>query len=223
MLDRRKFMAFIPASIAAFGISELAAPPQARADGKHVGAIESLTRGHGLLIRSLRIYDTAVARSGKGEAVDPVLVKTTADLVLHYFHDYHEPMEEKYIFGPLELHKKCFSSIQVLKMQHGTSYELNQRISKLAGSGKLTPEALGYMSGFSKMYTHHSSWEDTVIFPAFDAEEKRSDIDSLAETFANEERKILGSDAFESFLGKIADVEKQLNIYDLAASTANLS
>jgi hemerythrin-like domain-containing protein len=132
-------------------------------------------------------------------------------------------MEEKYIFAPLELSKICFSSIQELKMQHGTSYELTQRILKLTSAGKLNAEAVGYMADYRKMYTHHAAWEDTVIFPAFDALEKKHDIEELAATFSTEERKILGHDGFDSFLSQISEVEKQLNIFELSTSTAKIS
>jgi hemerythrin-like domain-containing protein len=225
MLDRRKFISFIPASIAGFGLFAGLMPGQGLAAAKQaqVGAIETLTRGHGLLLRATLIYEVAGNRTAKGEKIDPSLVQTTAQVIRRYLHDFHEMMEEKYIFAPLELSKICFSSIQELKVQHGTSYELTQRILKLTAAGKLNTEVVGYMTDYTKMYTHHTAWEDTVIFPAFDSLEKKRDIDELAATFSAEERKILGNDGFDSFLGQIAEVEKQLNIFELSTSTAKIS
>ena len=72
------------------------------------------------------------------------------------------------------------------------------------------------------MYRYHASWEDTVIFPAFDEMERKSELAELAATFELEEKNILGNTGFESFVKDIAGVEKQLAIYDPSAWTAKL-
>lgn len=225
MLDRRKFISFIPASVAAFGLFGAVAPRNSFAASSHepVSAIEILSRGHGLLIRMIIIYELSAARANKGEKIDPAIVLKTTQIIRHYLHDYHEKMEEQHVFAPLERAQVCFNSIQELKVQHGSSYELTGRIEKATTAGKLNSEVTGYMIDYATMYKHHSAWEDTVIFPAFDAHVNKKDIAELASVFASEEHKILGHDGFDSFLNQVADLEKQLGIFELSSSTPKIS
>jgi hypothetical protein len=86
----------------------------------------------------------------------------------------------------------------------------------------MNAELAGYIDQFQKMYRHHSAYEDTVIFPAFDLMEKRSDLEELTATFGDEEKKVLGRNGYDVFLNQIAHVEKQLGIYELSSSTPKL-
>jgi hypothetical protein len=107
-------------------------------------------------------------------------------------------------------------------MQHGTGYELINRITALAQAGKVNTELAGLLDGFSRMYRYHAAWEDTVIFPNFDAMERRNELAELASTLDSEEKKILGNVGFETFVNNIASVEKQLGVYDPSNWTAKL-
>jgi hemerythrin-like domain-containing protein len=65
------------------------------------------------------------------------------------------------------------------------------------------------------MYRPHECREDTVLFPAFRKLVSRHEYDSLGEEFENNERKHFGQDGFETMVSRVADIEKQLGIYDL--------
>jgi len=69
------------------------------------------------------------------------------------------------------------------------------------------------------MYRPHEAREDTVLFPAFRKIVSQHEYDSLGEEFENNEHKIFGEDGFETMVNKIADIEKQLGIYELAQFT----
>ncbi|TMI79711.1 MAG: hemerythrin domain-containing protein, partial [Bacteroidetes bacterium] len=43
--------------------------------------------------------------------------------------------------------------------------------------------------------------------------------DSLGEEFENNEHKLFGEEGFEMMVGKVADIEKKLGIYELAQFT----
>ncbi|MBX9685684.1 MAG: hemerythrin domain-containing protein [Candidatus Obscuribacterales bacterium] len=187
-----------------------------------VGAIETIMRGHGLLLRTIIIYDLIGERLAKGEKTDPALVLKTTEVIHTYLQNFHENMEERYIFKPMEDANSNAASIQELKIQHGTAYELTRRITDLAKAGKLNSELQGYLGSFGKMYRYHSAWEDTVIFPAFDGLMSKKDLADLGGVLQQEEKKILGTSGFASFVKDIAAVERQLGIYDPSKWTAKL-
>lgn len=222
MIDRRKFLSYVPTAAALGGVLVAGSANASGKDSISIGAIETLSRGHGLLGRAMIIYDVIRERLGKGHSIEPESILKTADVFHSYLEEFHEKTEEKYVFASMEKAKLCFDSIQELKVQHGTGFELNKRISSLAKDGKLGPELAGYLGDFNSMYRHHMAWEDTVIFPAFDDLEGSKNITSLAAEVAADEKKILGGSGFESFVKQLADVEKRLGIFELSGSTAKL-
>jgi hemerythrin-like domain-containing protein len=224
MLDRRRFLSYIPIAATTFGVMAGLAPGSKAAKTKDqgVGAIETLMRGHGLLLRAMIIYGVVRDRIGKGEETEPSFIFDTSATIHNYLEGFHEMAEEKYIFAPLEKDKAQFSAIQELKVQHGTGYELTSRISSLSKAGKLKTELAGYLDDFVKMYSHHAAYEDTVIFPAFDALKQPTELAELVVTFDAEEKRVLGNHGFDDFLNQIASVEKKLGIYELSSSTPKL-
>jgi len=222
-MDRRRFLSYAPAATVAL-LSVIGVPgATAKAErSQAVGSIETLMRGHGLLMRAIIIYDVVGQRLAKQQETEPSLILKTTAVIHHYLQEFHETMEEKYIFKPMEQAHIEFSSIQELKVQHGTGHELIARITQLAKTGKVGPELAGYLNSFGQMYRYHAAWEDTVVFPSFDAMERRSELQELAGTFELEEKNILGDTGFESFVNDIAGVEKQLAIYDPSKWTAKL-
>ena len=194
MLDRRRFLSYIPIAATSFGIMAGLSPQvQAATTQEHgVGAIKTLMRGHGLLLRALIVYDVIKDRIVKGQEAEPSLILDTVSVFHNYLEGFHEMAEEKYIFAPMENNKVDFAAIQELKVQHGSGFELTHRITNLAKAGTLKAEMAGYLDDFIKMYRHHAAYEDTIIFPAFEAMDKRENLVELAETFASEEKKVLG-------------------------------
>lgn len=223
MFGRRQFLSYLPAATVAFGtLISTEGTVRAEESSKSVGAIETIMQGHGLLLRAIIIYDLIEQRLAKGEKPDSALILKTTNVIHTYLQGFHETMEERYIFKPMEEAKSNVGSIQELKIQHGTAYELTSRITNLAKAGKLNSELQGYLGAFGKMYRYHSAWEDTVIFPAFDGLVSKNDLSDLAKVIEEEEKKILGASGFESFVKEIASVEKQLAVYDPSKWTAKL-
>lgn len=224
MLGRRRFLQFVPA-LAAFpcgSIFGIAHAADAIELSQGLSPIENLMRAHGVLERAMLIYDEARRRITDGEKLDPKLVIKVTTTIHDYFADYHEQMEEKFIFAPLEKANKQFASIQELKMQHGVGWELTERIRNLARANNLTPEVIGYLQVYVKMFRHHAAWEDTVVFPTFRTLVDTKELAELAQTFEAEERKRFGPNGFEAVLSVVADIEKQLGIYELSTSTPKL-
>ena len=49
-----------------------------------------------------------------------------------------------------------------------------------------------------------------------------NEYDSLGEEFENNEHRLFGDDGFETAVNKVADIEKSLNIYELAQFTPKI-
>jgi len=69
------------------------------------------------------------------------------------------------------------------------------------------------------MYRPHEARGDTVLFPAFRKLVSQHEYDSLGEEFEKNEHKHFGNDGFDVMLNKVANIEKQLGIYELAQFT----
>jgi hemerythrin-like domain-containing protein len=69
------------------------------------------------------------------------------------------------------------------------------------------------------MYRPHEAREDTVLFPAFRIIVSQHEYDLLGEEFERNEKKRFGEDGFETMINRVADIEKQLGIYELAQFT----
>src|SRR5207244_9226594 len=117
---RRKFIAWTAAvglaGLVTFGTSSFAEDKKAnvkkKADDKkgkpeeEVGATEDLMREHGVLNRVLLIYEAGLRRLRAKEAVGPEVFHRSATLVRKFVEDYHEKLEEKFLFPEFEKQKK---------------------------------------------------------------------------------------------------------------------
>jgi hemerythrin-like domain-containing protein len=72
------------------------------------------------------------------------------------------------------------------------------------------------MRALTAMYCPHEAREDTVLLPKLRAVVSANEFDAMAEDFERDERRKFGEEGFERFVEKVADLEKQLGIYDLA-------
>src|SRR5205823_190377 len=109
---------------AALGVAGL--PPMlacARAADKdkpeeEVSAPEDLMREHGVLNRVLLIYEEGLRRLRAREDIPPDVFHKTATLVRKFVEDYHERLEEKFIFPEFEKRRKLTDLVKVLRRQH---------------------------------------------------------------------------------------------------------
>src|SRR5947199_8557091 len=78
------------------------------------------------------------------------------------------------------------------------------------------------LTAFNTMYRPHEAREDTVLFPAFRKLISQHEYDSLGEEFEDNEHKLFGEGGFEMMVNKVANLEKSLNIYELAQFTPHV-
>src|SRR5207244_1947071 len=73
---------------------------------EEISAPEDLMREHGVLNRILLIYEEGLRRLRAKDDVPPEVFHKPATLVRMFVEDYHEKLEEKFIFPPFEEQKK---------------------------------------------------------------------------------------------------------------------
>lgn len=198
------------------------------ADNKaeEVSPAEDLMREHGVLDRVLLIYGEVLIRLHEGQTVPPEALASGADLVRRFIEDYHEKLEEEYLFPRFEKAGKLVELVQVLRQQHQAGRRLTETIKnrapamrKNADDQKAVVEA---MHGFIRLYRPHAAREDTVLFPAFRPLVSSQEYDALGEAFEDKEHALFGDDGFEKIVAEVAKLEQTLGIYDLAQFTPQL-
>jgi hypothetical protein len=69
------------------------------------------------------------------------------------------------------------------------------------------------------LYRPLEAWEDTVLFPALYEIVPADEIKVLGEQLEEQEHQLFGEGGFQETVGKVAEIEKELGIDDLASFT----
>src|SRR6266705_3478619 len=105
--SRRQFLAKggIIIGAAAFARAGLfAAEPEK--EGEEVSPAEDLMREHGVLKRVLLVYGEAIRRIETNEDLPPDTVANSAGIIRSFIEDYHEKLEEDFLFPRFEKAKQ---------------------------------------------------------------------------------------------------------------------
>lgn len=193
-------------------------------EGEDISATEDLMREHGILNRVLLIYEEGVRRLLHKEEVTPDVFQSTASLVRKFVEDYHEKLEENFIFPEFEKQKALPELVATLRTQHNAGRRATDTILQHSTPDHFTKadsrEALIHAcQGFVRMYRPHEAREDTVLFPTLHKIISKKQLDELGEKFEAEEHRLFGDEGFEKNVDLVATVERQLGIYDLARFT----
>jgi hemerythrin-like domain-containing protein len=233
-LDRREFLRegmIVSASV--LGTIELTAAGADREQSsgekeqEEVSPAEDLMREHGILKRVLLIYEESIRRITANEDLPAEAVMDSAKIIRTFIEDYHEQLEEKFLFPRFKKAGKLTDLVDVLLEQHQGGRKLTDLTMQLA-----TPQALknaderrklaDSLGQFIRMYSPHEAREDTVLFPAFRTIVSRHEYDSLGEDFEKKEHELFGEDGFEKMVDRVAGIEKRLGIFDLSQFTPKL-
>ncbi|KZS58776.1 hypothetical protein A4G26_13040 [Mycobacterium kansasii] len=186
---------------------------------------EDLMREHGVLKRVLLIYREGIHRLQASDQAPTQALNAGAQIIRSFIEDYHEHLEEQYVFPTLEQTGKLTDITAVLRTQHQRGRALTDRVlaatTAAAAPDQPARDALVQgMSAFIRMYEPHEAREDTVVFPEFRDVLPAKELRDLAETFEAEEHRRFGRAGFQGVVDKVADIEKSLGIYDLSQFTA---
>jgi hemerythrin-like domain-containing protein len=191
---------------------------------EEVSPPEDLMREHGVLKRILLIYGEAIRRIEANQELPPEPLGESAKIIRQFVEDYHEKLEEDFLFPRFKKANKLVDLVDVLLQQHQAGRRLTDMTMRLATSQALKnpndrPRLADSMRQFVRMYSPHEAREDTVLFPAFRGVVSSHEFDSLGEDFEKKEDELFGKDGFFKVVDRVADIEKKLGIYDLAQFT----
>jgi hemerythrin-like domain-containing protein len=188
---------------------------------ENVSTNEDLMREHGVLNRILLIYDEANRRiqsNNKSAKFDPGLISKSAGLIKKFIEDYHEKLEENYLFPRFEKAGKLVDLVKTLRTQHQAGRNVTDKILSSV-QGNDMQAVSGSLTAFVRMYRPHEAREDTVLFPALHDIVSRHEYDALGEEFDKIEKKTFGQDGFEWARDQVTTIEKEMGIYELAQFT----
>jgi hemerythrin-like domain-containing protein len=191
--------------------------------GEEVGVspTEDLMREHGLLNRVLLIYDESARRLSSKGGLDPKVLTDAAGVIRNFIENYHEKLEEDYLFPRFEKAGKLTDLVPVLRQQHRAGRRLTEEIQQLAAAKSIgdRQKLVAALEAFVRMYRPHEAREDTVLFPALHWIVSPHEFDALGDDFEKKEHELFGKEGFEGMVERVGDLEKQLGIYNLAQFT----
>ena len=197
---------------------------QGEVEEVEVSPAEDLMREHGVLRRVLLIYQEWIGRlrAKKYEQLDTLAESNR--VIRSFVEDYHEKLEEEYLFPRFKKAGKLVDLVEVLLQQHQAGRKLtdttlqlsNAESLKIPDNQKRLSRSLG---DFIRMYQPHAAREDTVLFPAFHEIVPAKEYDELGDVFEKRENELFGERGFEKMVDRVASIEKRLEIYELSRFT----
>ncbi len=193
-------------------------------DEEEVTPSEDLMREHGVLNRILLIYDHCRKKLIDQEKFPIEALNNSAQIIRTFIEDYHEKLEENYLFPRFEKANVLADLVKVLRLQHHAGRMLTDEIIQLGKlkSYKDTQNSLRLiklLNDFNSMYRPHEAREDTVLFPALKKIVSKNEYYALGEDFEDKEHELFGIGGFDTMVEKVANIEKQLGIYNLSLFT----
>jgi len=189
-----------------------------------ISPAEDLMREHGVLNRILLIYDEHLRLLTAKQTFDGSVLASAADIIRRFVEEYHEKLEEDFLFPRFRKAGKLVSLVDTLLAQHKAGRELTAQIRELASTATLkyvsdTEKLADALRAFLRMYRPHEAREDTVLFPAFRSVVSPHEYDGLGEDFEKKEDELFGEDGFFKVVDQVAGLEKRLGIFELAQFT----
>ena len=194
-------------------------------EDEKISPAEDLMREHGVLNRILLIYDHHLHLLAEKRSFDGSILASAADIIRHFVEEYHEKLEEEFLFPRFRKAGKHVQLVDTLQAQHKAGRDLTAKIRELGATATLkyvssdTDKMRDALRSFLRMYRPHEAREDTVLFPAFRSIVSPHEYDALGEDFEKKEDELFGDEGFFKVVDQVGALEKKLGIYDLAQFT----
>jgi hemerythrin-like domain-containing protein len=222
---RRRFLAATGSGallVGCAGSSRGAEQPRAAGGDEEVTPAEDLMREHGVLRRVMYLYDEASLRLESQREVPLDALASGAGIIRHVIEDYHEKLEENFLFPRFEQAGKLTELTAVLRQQHQVGRALTDQILALAKAPLADADRTKLatiLRSFNHMYRPHAAREDTVLFPAIRGLVGAKAYDELGDEFEDKEKQMLGDHGFEHAVADVAKLEQAFGVADLAKLT----
>lgn len=176
-----------------------------RSDAAAVTPVEDLMKEHSSLRRLMAVYRKCLDRRDP----DLGILKESARIIKSMVHDFHEKMEEEFIFPALKKRRILVDLVDVLDSQHRLVRPLTDTIIESDDSSKV----LSAVSDFLDIYTAHGTREDTELFPVWRRTMSAGEYAMVGEKFRFREREQFGDSGFEFLMAEIAGLEKRIGVH----------
>ncbi|MEJ2069454.1 MAG: hemerythrin domain-containing protein [Syntrophobacterales bacterium] len=211
-------------------LAQTGKPPQKETEAQAPGIspVEDLMREHGVLRRILLVYAEIIRRLQTGLDFPMKTLSAAAGLIHDFVEDYHEKLEEQHVFPQFERAGQMVPLVKVLRRQHQAGRQITRYLQTQAAVGILLneqnrQELSKYLGSFIRMYQPHAAREDTVLFPAFRFLMPAKPYQELGEQFEELEEQKFGRHGFANVVVQVGELEKSLEIFDLAQFTPHLT
>jgi hemerythrin-like domain-containing protein len=214
------------AALAGVGVLR-AAEREKDKEEEEVSPAEDLMREHGVLKRVLLIYEEAIRRMMANQELSVETVADSAKIIRNFIEDYHEKLEENFLFPRFEKAGKLTDLVKTLRDQHQAGRRVTDLTLGLAKQSTIKnaderAQLADSLRQFIRMYNPHEAREDTMLFSAFRKIVSANEYASLGEDFEKKEHELFGEDGFEKMVDKVTNIEKKLGIYELAQFTPKI-
>lgn len=193
---------------------------------EEVTPTEDLMREHGLLNRVMLIYEEIIRCIEKDKPFRAAIAGEAATIIRNFIENYHEKLEENYLFPLFEQSGTLVNEVTILREQHEAGRSLTAAIiqcSQLPLDPEIKKKLVQNMRSFITMYRVHESREDTVLFPTLHTLITPAQYDELGDIFEAKEHELFGEHGFETMVDTVALLEKELGIYELAQFTPHVT
>lgn len=199
---------------------------------EEISPTEDLMREHGVLKRILLIYDDIIKRLTGQKPYYPEMNRYvlyhTAAIAYHFIENYHQQLEEEYVFPKFLKAGQQVELVKVLLTQHNAARQITSLILQFSSAATGNNSFFqGYylvniLSQYIRLYEPHEAREDTIIFPEFRRIVEPDELKRLGHLFEEIEEQRFGKNGFQRIVDQIARLEIMLGIYDLSQFTPHL-
>ncbi len=229
-IGRRQLLrtsALLLASLGAAGtVGTVSSAKVGKEKKEEVNPPEDLMREHGVLRRILLIYRNFIQKLDAGADAPWARLADSAAIIRTFVEDYHEKLEEQYVFPAMRKAGKLVDLVDVLLRQHQAGRKLTdvamEIVKKPAVEQADRKNLRMSLDQFIVMYEPHAAREDTVLFPQLHVLWRGKEFDKMGDVFEGLEDKLFGERGFEKMVDRVAAIEKELSLYDLNRFTPNV-
>lgn len=195
-----------------------------RAEAPPPTPAEDLMREHGVIERILLVFEENVKRIDEGRPVPHEVLHEATRLNRAFTEDYHERLEEEFVFPRITRAGRLTDLVETLRRQHDAGREVTDAILAATRGPVQDARVLrAALRSYVVMYIPHAAREDTVLFPELAKIAPEDELRRLAERFEALEEERFGEHGFESVVQRVAQIEEELGIASLAAYTPSPS
>jgi len=221
--DRRSFLITAGSGAVLFSCAGAArAPDQPGAGGEEADEVtpaEALMREHGVLRRVMYLYDETSLRLDAQREVPLDALAASAGIIRRVIENYHEKLEEEFLFPRFEQAGKLADLTAILRRQHVVGRALTEQVVALANAPLAQADRAKLatiLRSFNHMYRAHAAREDTVLFPELRGLVGAKAYKELGDELEDKETQILGARGFERAVADVAKLEQAFGVDDLA-------